>query len=538
MKDGNPSSIGRVILVGAGPGDPDLITMKGAAALARADIVLFDELASVELLEIAPLEAEKINVGKRGHDPPTRSQAEINERMVAEAQAGKCVVRLKGGDPFVFGRGGEEASACEAAGIPFEIVPGVSSALAAPAYAGIPLTDRRHSASFAVVTGHKDLGDVSSATRWRELGSAVDTLVILMGMQNLRSLLSLLVEGGKDPATPAAVIMNGTTPEQRVQIATLSTLADIVEAERFGAPSAVVVGDVVGLRESLSWRERSPLFGLRALVTRPSRQAQGLASALRSEGAIPVIRPLIDLVPIEDAAALAEVESALGDIEGYDDLLFSSSNAVRFFSERARGTADFPSKLSARVLCIGAATARTAVEAGLSVHYTLAGGRGNAESMLAEIVNSLAPEGRRVLIPRSDRARDVLARGLREAGSHVDAVIFYRNLRPEVDRENLRAELLAGELPLLTFSSPSAVEHFSDLLDPPSREACQGCIIAAIGRTTARALDQSGLAPQVVAARPDVREMVRDLSDYVRQRKGRDPVFGGGEPPRPGEEEA
>jgi len=519
---GQAGTGGRLILVGAGPGDPDLITVRGAAALRRADVVLFDELASEELLSLLPAHAEKINVGKRGHDPPTRSQDDINRLIVEKAKTGKIVVRLKGGDPFIFGRGGEEASACVSAGVPFEVVPGVTSALAAPAYAGIPLTDRRYSASFAVVTGHNDPGKAAEGIRWRALGDSVDTLVILMGMRNLRSLLIELIEGGTDSDTPAAAVMNGTRPEQRVQLATVSTLADAVEAAGLKAPSVVVVGEVARLQEGLSWWEKSPLFGLGALVSRAPHQASELASALRAAGAIPSIRPLIDLVPCDAPEDLAGIDECLARLQDYGDVVFSSSNSVRFFIHHLErlGLRAALENFSARVLCIGEATSRAAIDGGLPVHFVLPGGRGDSESMLAEILRSLAPSGRRMLIPQSDIARNVLSQGLSDAGALVDAVAFYRNKRPDVDIDSLRKDLVAGELPLLFFTSPSAARNFSELLDKPSRIAAKECIIAAVGTTTARALLEIGLPPDVVPVRPDVRELVAAVEAYVAQGRG------------------
>ena len=535
MTDSGPARMGRLILVGAGPGDPDLITLRGAAALRRADVVLFDELASEELLGLAPVGAERINVGKRGHDPPTRSQDEIIHLIIERAHAGKVVVRLKGGDPFIFGRGGEEASACVAAGIPYQIVPGVTSALAAPAYAGIPLTDRRHSASFAVVTGHNDPGQAAKGIRWRELGSAVDTLVILMGMRNLRSLLGEIVDGGTAPETPAAAVMNGTRPEQRVRVATVASLADAVEAAGLKAPSVVVVGEVASLRETLSWWEVSPLFGLGALVSRAPHQADELASALRAAGAIPSIRPLIDLAASDGVEELTAIDASLAKLESYDHVLFSSSNAVRFFIEHIErcGMEGKLTELSARVLCIGEMTARAAMDAGLTVQFILSADGGDAQAMLEEILRSSSPRGQRFLIPGSDISREVLPGGLREAGAEVDSVAFYRNRRPDVDAESLREDLVAGALPLLPFASPSAVRHFGDLLDPASREACKRCIIAAIGKTTAAALAEIGLPAQVLSPRPDIREMVTALEEFVAERRQNGEL-----PGWPGEEDA
>lgn len=514
---------GRLILVGAGPGDPDLITIRGAAALGRADVVLFDELASEELLSLAPDHAICINVGKRGHDQPTRSQSDIDALAVEHALAGRIVVRLKGGDPFVFGRGAEEASACVAAGIPFEVVPGVSAALAVPAYAGIPVTDRRHSASFAVVTGHKDPTQVARETRWDELATAVDTLVIVMGMRNLPELLARLIAAGRSADVPAAAIMHGTLPEQRVVVSTLGGLAEAVARAGLAAPSTVVVGDVVRLRAQLAWWEAAPLFGMRALVTRAPHQARELSSALRAAGAIADARAMIDLVACSSSAELAAIDGVLADLEHYDDILFASSNAARFFFQHVRraGRAGALHGLGARILCIGAKTAESALAGGLPAHFVLAGGRGDADSMLGEIVRSLSPSGRRVLVPRSDIGRDVLPDGLREAGARVDAVTFYRNVQPTIDEAALRRDLADRRLEILTFTSPSAVERFAALLDDAARAGAARCIIGAIGATTARALVDVDLPAHVVPKRPDVREMVAGLARFVSDRRTR-----------------
>lgn len=533
MKSPGPRP-GRLILIGAGPGDPDLITLRGAAALGRADVVLYDELASPELLSLAPDHAICINVGKRGHDQPTRTQEDINRLAVEHAGAGRVVARLKGGDPFVFGRGAEEASACVAAGIPFEVVPGVSASMAAPAYAGIPVTDRRYSASFAVVTGHKDPSQVARETRWDQLASAVDTLVILMGMRNLPDLIPRLMAAGKPAETPAAAVMNGTLPEQRVVVSTLAGLVDAVSEAGLGAPATVIVGDVVRLRAELGWWETAPLFGRRALVTRAPHQARELSSALRAAGAIPDPRPMIDLEACGTGPELEAIDGVLAGLADYDDILFASSNAARFFFHQVRraGRMEALRGLEVRVLCIGAKTAESALAGGLPAHFVLAGGRGDAESMLDEIVRSLSPAGRRVLVPRSDIGRSVLIEGLRGAGARVDAVTFYRNVRPPVDELALRRDLIEGRLDILTFTSPSTVARFVDVLDPAARGAAARCIIAAIGGTTAHALERAGLPAQVVPPHPDVREMVADLARYVSESGP-----GGGDPRPPPDRE-
>ena len=504
---------GRVVLVGAGPGDPELITLRGAKALARADVVLYDELATEELLDFAPERARLVNVGKRGHAEPTWSQDEINALLVEEAKAGLTVIRLKGGDPFVFGRGGEEASACAAAGIAFEIVPGISSAIAVPAYAGIPVTDRRHSASFVVVTGHKDPSRPAQQTRWRELGRAVDTLVILMGMRNLPSIVSEMIEGGLSPQTPAAAIMNGTLSGQRTCVSTLGALPEAVREAGLAAPSVIVVGQVVDLRTGLSWWERQPLFGRRVLVTRARDQSAELASALRALGAEPVLRPMIELVASDDPTVQPEIDAALDRLSHYHALVLTSSNAVRFFARalEARGMDVARAVIGIQTFCVGEQTASAAIDVGLPVHV-VASGRSDADALLTRLLRSLPAEGERVLIPRSRIGRTVIADGLRAAGVRVDSIPFYENRRPEIDVAELRAMLLEGELHALTFTSPSTVDHFFDCLDEESRKAAARCMIAAIGRTTARRLESLGMTVHVVPEQPSVGELVEALA--------------------------
>lgn len=505
--------MGCVWLVGAGPGDPDLMTIRGAKMLARADVVFYDELAAKELLDLVPDRAELINVGKRGHDEPTRSQEEINALLIEHARAGRTVVRLKGGDPLVFGRGGEEMSLCSEAGIPFEIVPGVTSAVAALAYAGIPVTDRRHAASFAVVTGHKDPSRVAEQTRWRELGRAVDTLVILMGMRNLPQLVAELMAGGKSPDTPAAAVMQGTLPEQRTCVSTLAELPEDAKRAGISAPAVVVVGDVVRLHEGLSWWERKPLFGRQVLVTRASRQALKLASLLRSVGAAPVLMPMIEFSPIEDVDGKAKIASAIRHLDQTRTIVFTSSNAVRFFATAlAAEDIDPAGRLAGiQTFCVGKRTAEAALAAGFSVQL-VATGRGDAEALLGQLLQALPTGGERVLIPGSQIARTLIADGLRAAGAEVDVVAFYQNRRPEIDVAGLRGRLVRGELFALTFTSPSTVDHFLGCLDQESREAAGRCMIAAIGQTTRASLEEAGLVPTVVPDRPDVSLMVEELA--------------------------
>ncbi len=507
---------GRVLLVGAGPGDPDLITVRGAAALREADVVVYDALASHDLLQLAPPDAERVNVGKRGHEEIARSQSDINALLIRLAREGKRVVRLKGGDPFVFGRGGEEASACAEAGVEFEVVPGISSAVAALAYAGIPITDRRYSASFAVVTGHKDPTQVSAETRWGELATATDTLVILMGMRNLESIVERLLDGGCDPAKPAAAIMNGTLPSQRVVVASLVEIVGKVREAKLGAPSALVIGEVVRLRASLAWFEKRPLFGLRALVTRALDQAQELAGALRDAGAEAVLVPMIRLAPPADLSA---VDRALAQLDTYDAVLFTSANAVRFLAARARARGSAASAGAPPAACVGPITAEAARAAGFSVEL-IPEGRRDAHGLLEAVSKHWPPRGRRFLLPQADQARPGLAQGLREAGAWVDEVIAYRTLAAEVDAGALREQLLAREFDVLTFTSPSTVGYFAALLDAEGLRAAADCTIAAIGPVTADALRRLGLEPDWVPEEPTARALVAGLATRTRRRRG------------------
>jgi uroporphyrinogen III methyltransferase/synthase len=501
---------GRVILVGAGPGAPDLVTLRGAEALRHADAVVYDALAPDALLALAPPDAQRIDVGKRGHDAPTLPQEEITGLLLRLAAEGKTVVRLKGGDSYVFGRGGEEASACARAGIPFEVVPGVSSIFGALAYAGIPLSDRRHGASFAVATGHKDPGKPAQETRWDLLAHATDTLVVLMGMRNLGEIAERLIASGRGPATPAAVISDGTLPTQRVVEAPLGEIAERARAAGLGAPALLVVGDVVRLRSELAWFERQPLFGRRVLVTRSDEQAGDLAQALASEGALPVVVPMIALLPPEDPGPL---DAALERIARYDAVVFTSSNAVRFMAARARQRGIDLALADRTAFCVGPATGDAARAAGFAAQ-ALPARRGDAEALL-ELLRGFAPQGRRFLLPRSALASDALREGLRRAGAEVDSPIAYRTLPAEVDADALRADLRAGSFTALTFASPSAVRHFAALLDAPALAAARRAAVAAIGPVTARALAQVGLPPDVIAAEASPRALVQALAEHV-----------------------
>ncbi|MEO6196698.1 MAG: uroporphyrinogen-III C-methyltransferase, partial [Dehalococcoidia bacterium] len=357
---------GKVYLVGAGPGDPGLITVAGLERIKDADVIVYDRLIGQTLLAHALADAELIYVGKIPTPTQTQDQEAINQLLVEKAREGKRVVRLKGGDPFVFGRGGEEAEALREAGIPFEIIPGVSSAVAVPAYAGIPVTHRGLATSFAVITGHEDPTKPESAIDWAGVARGADTLIFLMGIKNLPDIVQQLTAHGRSPETPVAVIQQGTTPEQHTVTGTLADIVAIVQNAGIKPPAITVVGEVVRLRDTVSWFENRPLFGKRVLITRTRRQASTLARLLAEEGAITVELPSIEIEPIKDRKA---IEAGIDRLRSgdYDWAGFTSANAVDLFFEilAARGL-DARAFGASRVFAIGPATANLLAEHGIT----------------------------------------------------------------------------------------------------------------------------------------------------------------------------
>ncbi len=500
---------GSVMLVGGGPGDAGLITGAAVEVLAGAEVVVYDRLVNSALLEFAPKEAERVFVGK-GPERHTMRQEEINDLLVARARGGKRVVRLKGGDPFVFGRGGEEAEALAAAGIPFEVIPGVTSAIAAPAYAGIPVTHRGLAASVAFVTGHEDPSKEEPDVDWSKLATAVDTLVLLMGVGQLPEIVERLVAGGRDPSTPAAVIEWGTLPRQRTVVGMLADIAAKVEGAGIGPPAITVVGDVVRLRETLRWFDRRPLFGQRVLVTRTREQASDLARALANAGAEPVELPTLEIRQRFDEGRLNTAVDALkaGD---YGWIVFTSANAVDIFFQFMRERGLDARGVVASVAAIGPGTAAALERWGIKVDLMPEPDRYVAEGLLAAFEEQSDPRGQRVLLPRAEGARDVLIEGLTEQGATVDEVTLYVAAPPEdPDAEGLR-RLRSGEIDVATFASSSSVRNLVSLLGGEV-EPLRRCRIACIGPITARTVEELlGRPPDVVAQEHTIPGLVRAL---------------------------
>ena len=507
---GHKGAVGFVSLVGAGPGDPDLITVGGAARLAMAEVVVYDRLANPALLAHVRPGAELIYAGKLP-DRHTLTQDEINALLVERGLTGQRVVRLKGGDPFVFGRGSEEAEALIAAGVPFEVLPGVTSSIAAPAYAGIPVTHRGLASSFAVITGHEDPAKDDTSINWEHLALGVDTLVFLMGVGRLEEIAWRLTENGRAADTPVAVVEWGTLLRQRVVSGTLATIAGDVRAAGVGSPAVTVVGEVARLRESLRWFDTRPLFGRRVLVTRTRQQASELSRALAARGAEAVELPTLEIVPSYDAAALA---AAIDDLRtaAYGWVVFTSANAVELFVGHLRDAGlDARAYGRARIAAIGPGTAEALAAAGLRAD--LVPERYVAESLL-EAFAARAMRGQRVLLPRAEGAREVLVGGLARLGARVNELTLYRSDVPrDPDAEGLR-RLRAGEIDVVTFASSSSVRNLIEMLGgaESATPLLRRVHIAAIGPVTAQAVRDAGLEPAVVAQEYTIEGLVEAVA--------------------------
>src|SRR5579863_3799139 len=418
----------KVYLVGAGPGDPGLITLKGRTALERADCVLYDHLANDRLLDYAPPHAERIYVGKK-RAKHELSQEEISAILVERAQRGWAVVRLKGGDPFIFGRGGEEMEALAAAGIPFEIVPGVTTPLGLAAYTGVPLTHREHTSAVTFVTGHR-----VEAIDWARIG-ATETIVLFMGLVNFAAIARELIAHGRAPSTPAMVVRWATRADQETLVGTLATLPGIIVEKGLKPPATIVIGEVVSLRERFNWFEKLPLFRQRIVVTRDRRQAAELAAPLEELGAEVILLPAIEVMPAADPEPL---DQAIALLKTYDWLIFTSVNGVKHFIERLDASPRDLRAVNAKICAIGPAT-RAAVEA-LHLKVDLMPQEYVAES-LVEAFTAQHLAGRRILLPRAAVARDLVPVELTRRGAHVDVVEAYRTVAPADLAEHAAAAL-------------------------------------------------------------------------------------------------
>jgi uroporphyrinogen III methyltransferase/synthase len=498
------TTTGKVWLVGAGPGDAKLLTLRGAEALAAANVVIFDYLVNPRLLDLAPHSAERIYVGKKA-GAHTLSQEEIQDLLIRHCKEGKQVVRLKGGDPFVFGRGGEEALALREAGCPFEVVPGITAGIAAAAYAGIPVTHRGIAAGVTFVTGHEDPTKSETQIDWHSLAHSGHTLVFYMGVSNLESLAERLIAEGLPRETPVALVRWGTYPNQQTLTGTLNDIAELARRESFAPPAIIVVGKVVCLRDSLEWFERRPLFGKRIVVTRSRAQSSPLTDRLESLGAEVVECSVIRIAPPEDLDPLVR---AVRHADAYDWIVFTSVNGVdAFFNALYIEEGDARSLGGVRVCAIGPATAHRLKTHGIVPDWIPE--KFSSEDIVLQFREHDEPKNKRILLPQGDLARPKLSESLKAMGAEVDSVVAYRTL-PEIPEniDSVRQDLKEGRISAITFLSPSAAINFGRalgdsglcLLHPDTH-------IVSIGPETTLAL-QSG--PGIV-----VHEAVRHTADGV-----------------------
>ncbi len=500
---------GKVYLVGAGPGDPDLITVKGRDCLEKADVIIYDHLASGKLLRHARQDAETIYVGKQ-EGCHTLPQEEMNRLMITKAKEGHTVVRLKGGHPFIFGRGGEEAEALVEAKVPFEVVPGITSAIAAPAYAGIPLTHRKYAASVGFVTGHEDPSKRQSTVDWSKLATGVSTLVILMGVKNLAKIVERIVAAGRDRKTPVALVRWGTTPQQTTLVGTLETIVEKANAAGLSPPVAIVIGEVVRLRETLNWFEKKPLFGKTVVVTRTRAQASELVACLSALGAECLECPTIRVVPPEDWAPL---DAAIDRLKTYDWLVLTSVNGVSFFFDRLfeRGK-DVRALGHVRTVTIGPATAKRLRDFG--VHSDIMPKTYRAESVI-EAFKSEEMQGKRVLLPRAKEARPILPVEVRKMGATVDEVPAYQT-EPVRDNVDSLIHLLDGHsIDMVTFTSSSTVRNFRALFPDERFEGLmQGVVVATIGPITTDTARELGFHVDVEAEEYTIPGLCKAIVQY------------------------
>jgi len=507
-----------VYLVGAGPGDPGLITVRGKQLLERAEVVIYDYLASKKLLKYVPRDAEFIYAGKRGGVKHTHTQEEINQMLIDRALSGRRVIRLKGGDPFIFGRGGEEIEELVKEGITFEVVPGVTSATAAATYAGIPITHRQYTSTVAFVTGHEDPTKPDSNIAWDKLATGVGTIVVYMGIKNLESITEKVIKYGRDPKTPVAVVRWASTSEQRTVVGNLENIASIVRKNNIKPPSLVVIGEVVNLRDTLNWYENRPLFSKRVVVTRTRDQASELVTLLENYGAECLEYPTISLEPVPSYEVL---DQALTELETYHWLLFTSINAVDYFFKRlfqlGRDVRDLKGP---SIAAVGRVTAEALANHGIRADLLPEEFTGDG---LAEILIKKDVKGQRILIPRALKAREILPEILSKAGAEITVAPVYQNVLPASSpgaqlKEELLTALQEKSIHMVTFTSSSTVKNFVTLLGSDTlaevQQLMSGIAVATIGPITAKTAEQFGMHVDVQPTEYTIPDLVDSIVKY------------------------
>jgi uroporphyrinogen III methyltransferase/synthase len=502
---------GKVYLAGAGPGDPGLATQKAVEAIKEADCIIYDSLANVKLLEYRKAGAETVFVGKKG-GIKTVTQDRINRLLVEKARKGKTVVRLKGGDPFIFGRGGEEALSLVKANIPFEVIPGVTSATAVPAYAGIPLTHRDFASSVTFITG-EEAPKKRPTIAWNKLSRGDGTLVFLMGWKNLSFIVKKLIENGRNPKTPVAMIRWGTLSKQETITGRLENIVEVVKKKGMRPPVITVVGDVAGLRKNLNWFEKKPLFGRTVLVTRTPEQAGPFSKILESYGAEPVCFPLIKTVPPE---SLKPIDRAIKKISSYDWAIFTSVNGVKYFSERLpQLEKDIRELKGVKICAIGPRTAESIKALGIRVDLTPKEFRAEA---IIQALGRGGIRGKRFLLPRAAEAREVLPEEIKRLGGAIDVVAVYRTIKPGKGASELKEMLTEGRIDCVTFTSSSTVTNFAKTFKKGELgELLKGVKIACIGPITADTARGWGLGVDIMPRKYTTKALAEAMAKYYKK---------------------
>jgi uroporphyrinogen III methyltransferase/synthase len=500
----------KVYIVGAGPGDIGLLTVKGLKCLQRAEVVVYDFHLNAQVLNYINHDAELIYAGKRGGHH-TMTQDEINATLVEKAKEGKTICRLKGGDPFVFGRGGEEAEVLSNEGIRFEIVPGISSAVAAPAYAGIPLTHRAYSSSLAIVPGYEDVTKKESSIDWSRLAIGVGTIVFLMAVKNITQVCQKLIENGRAPDTPVAVIRWGTRADQTTLVGDLSSIPDIVRENEIKPPAVMVVGDVVRLRDSLKWYEERPLFGQRVLVTR--EHSLGF-EPLAELGAEIIEFHTVRIVPPE---SWDELDRAIDTIRSYDWLILTSGNGVKYFFRRLfeKGT-DIRELKGIKICAIGSKTASMINKFGINVD--LVPEKFKAEGLIKSFEEHYGEKGLkniRFLLPRAEVAREVFPDRIRELGGEIDVPAAYRAAKPEMRGRRLKRFFKEGKITIATFTSAATFNNFMEMMGEDAEALLRDVAISVIGPVTAQAIEKAGLKVSIMPEEATIEAMVNEIIHWA-----------------------
>lgn len=512
-------SKGKVYLVGAGPGDAGLITLKGLRAIQMADCIVYDFHINPRLLTYAKDGAEFVYAGKRGghHE---MSQDEINSILVQKAKEGKIVCRLKGGDPFVFGRGGEELEILYEEGIDFEIVPGVSSVIAVPAYAGIPVTHRKVASAFTVITGNEDLSKQERIFNHIKASNASETMIFLMCVRNLETITNRLIQEGLKPETPSAIIRWGTRPEQKVVTGTISEIAYLAKENKISSPAILVIGDVVKFREKLKWYEKKPLYGHRILITRHLTDEYLI---LEDMGAELFVFPTITFLPPDD---FTELDKAIENIENYQFIVFPSPRAVKFFFERFLSIGKDVRNLKNILICaIGKETSRSLREFGINAdlipdeHSSEALAKRLKEEFLsiAQSKSDFQSKSIKILYPCSDIAMKDFVEEMNTLGIKVDTPITYRTVKPTEHGKRLIRFLREGKITIATFTSPSSFYNLLDILREDAKEMLKEVVISAIGKTTAKAIQEAGYKVSIIPEKSTIKDMVEAIIRWAQQ---------------------